>query len=303
MPRVLTIDDSRTLRAIVRDTLTHHRFDVVEARNGSEGLEKARLTRPDAILLDLHMPVMDGRETLLRLREDPETEAIPVIILTTEAAQEAVVELVKMGLAGYVVKPFQAADLIAKLKRAIALGEGAAPPARTTRDTASTTQTLAGPEDVVQEDMDAASGAGEVVPADTSAPSGTGRRPVLLAVDDTPDVLDLLEEYLAEGVEFVRASSGLEAVNLIQGSTPDAVLLDLDMPGATGADVFRETAELLKSHGSLVWGMASSSEEDDITRARRAGIRNFLAKPFDESELAGIADTIRQRAAPDAPGR
>ncbi len=79
---------------------------VLEAANGREGVDLARAHRPDLVLLDGTMPVMDGREALAELRRDPLTKGIPVIMLTAETGRELVVEIARLGVSGYIVKPF-----------------------------------------------------------------------------------------------------------------------------------------------------------------------------------------------------
>lgn len=83
MKRVLLVDDMLVIRALVRVYLMEFGFDFVEARNGEEGLTLARHQRPDLIITDLQMPVMDGAEFLRLLRADPALEAVPVIVLST----------------------------------------------------------------------------------------------------------------------------------------------------------------------------------------------------------------------------
>ncbi|HEV7730903.1 MAG TPA: response regulator [Candidatus Binatia bacterium] len=107
MKKVLTIDDSKVVRSMVTRHLQPYGCEVVEATNGQEGVEAAKLHQPDLILLDVTMPVMDGKQALAAIRADAATKALPVIMLTAESGRELVVEIVKLGVNGYIVKPFQ----------------------------------------------------------------------------------------------------------------------------------------------------------------------------------------------------
>jgi two-component system cell cycle response regulator len=79
---------------------------IIEAADGQEGVSVAKKERPDLVLLDVTMPVMDGRQALVALRADAVTKSIPVIMLTAESSQELVSDLLKLGVQGYIVKPF-----------------------------------------------------------------------------------------------------------------------------------------------------------------------------------------------------
>lgn len=107
MKRVLTVDDSKVVRSMVARHLAPYGCEVIEAANGQQGVEEARQHKPDLILLDITMPVMDGRQALAELRKDAATKAIPVIMLTAESGKDMVVEVVKLGVTGYIIKPFQ----------------------------------------------------------------------------------------------------------------------------------------------------------------------------------------------------
>ncbi len=124
--KILSIDDSRTIRMIVTRTLKNHDCIVIEASNGEEGLIAAAAEKPDAILLDITMPVMDGVTMLTKLREDPALKDIPVIMLTAESSRENVAHIARLGVRDYLVKPFKEEQLIEKLGRIIPLAQTAA---------------------------------------------------------------------------------------------------------------------------------------------------------------------------------
>ena len=123
--RILSVDDSKTIRMIVKRTFAPYDAIVSEAANGEEGLAKAA-EKPDLIVLDITMPVMDGVTMLTKLKEDPELKNIPVIMLTAESGRENVAFIAKLGVRDYLVKPFKDEQLIEKVARVVPLQKKAA---------------------------------------------------------------------------------------------------------------------------------------------------------------------------------
>jgi CheY-like chemotaxis protein/anti-anti-sigma regulatory factor len=119
--KILTVDDSKTIRMIVRKALQSFDCEVSEAENGVEGLAAATKQRPDLIVLDITMPVMNGIEMLDRLKSDSDLKAIPVIMLTAESGKDNVLNIVKKGVKDYMVKPFKGEELIERIKKVMPL--------------------------------------------------------------------------------------------------------------------------------------------------------------------------------------
>jgi len=104
--RVLVVDDEDTIRLLCRVNLSASGIEVLEAADGTAGLEMARTERPDLILLDVMMPGIDGWEVARRLGADAATRDIPIVFLTARAGQEDRHLGEEAGAVGYVVKPF-----------------------------------------------------------------------------------------------------------------------------------------------------------------------------------------------------
>jgi CheY-like chemotaxis protein len=120
--QVLVVDDNADVRQYVRQVLTPE-FSVLEAADGTEGAEKAREHLPDVILADVMMPSVDGYEMTRRLKDHPETAAIPVIMVTARASAEEEVEGLQVGADDYVTKPFDADVLRQRVGGVITLQE------------------------------------------------------------------------------------------------------------------------------------------------------------------------------------
>jgi diguanylate cyclase (GGDEF)-like protein len=117
--RVLVADDEEDIRAFLEITLGLAGFEVLQARDGVEALELARAEVPDIVVLDVMMPRMDGLETLRRLREDARTEHLPVLLLTARALKQHAVEGLDAGADDYLSKPFDADELLARIRAAV----------------------------------------------------------------------------------------------------------------------------------------------------------------------------------------
>ena len=119
--KVLTVDDSKTIRMIVKKAFKQYDCEMFEAENGVEGLAMTAKEKPDLIVLDITMPVMNGIEMLERLKSEATLKDIPVIMLTAESGKDNVMQIVKMGVKDYMVKPFKGEDLIGRVEKIIKL--------------------------------------------------------------------------------------------------------------------------------------------------------------------------------------
>jgi DNA-binding response OmpR family regulator len=119
--KILTVDDSKTIRMIVKKAFASYNCTMFEGENGVEGLAIAAKEKPDLIILDITMPVMTGTEMLEKLKTEKELKDIPVIMLTAESGKDNVMKIVKMGVKDYMVKPFKGEQLIERAKGIIKL--------------------------------------------------------------------------------------------------------------------------------------------------------------------------------------
>ena len=119
--KILTVDDSKTIRMIVKKAFKPYNCELFEGENGVEGLAIAAKEMPDLIILDITMPVMTGIEMLGKLKAESDLKDIPVIMLTAESGKENVMQIVKMGVKDYIVKPFKGEQLIERAKNILKL--------------------------------------------------------------------------------------------------------------------------------------------------------------------------------------
>ena len=114
---ILTVDDSTSMRQMVKATLVSAGYGVVEAADGQEALDYARENSVDLVISDVNMPRMDGITLIGELRQLPAYRLVPMLMLTTESSQEKKMEGKRMGATGWIVKPFNPTQLLATLKR------------------------------------------------------------------------------------------------------------------------------------------------------------------------------------------
>ncbi len=106
MKSCLVVDDSRVIRMVARKILEELSFEVIEAEDGKVALDACTKSLPDAVLLDWNMPVMDGLEFLVALRQLPGNESVQVIFCTTENDLEHIQKAIAAGANEYIMKPF-----------------------------------------------------------------------------------------------------------------------------------------------------------------------------------------------------
>ncbi len=114
---VLLVEDNEDNLVVYRTILEHVGYRVVEARDGEEGVLRARQERPDLILMDISIPKIDGWEATQRLKSDSETDSIPIIALTAHALEEDRQKALQAGCDGYLAKPVEPRRVVQEVER------------------------------------------------------------------------------------------------------------------------------------------------------------------------------------------
>jgi two-component system chemotaxis response regulator CheY len=117
--KILSVDDSASIRQMVKMTLSGAGYDVLLAGDGMEGLNAAQATSVDMVLTDLNMPVMNGLTLIRELRKLPAYRGVPIVFLTTESDAEMKKEAKAAGATGWITKPFQQDQLVALVKKVL----------------------------------------------------------------------------------------------------------------------------------------------------------------------------------------
>ena len=120
---ILVVEDQADNRRILRDLLGNAGYELVEAESGEEALTAVETKRPDLILMDIQLPVMDGYEATRRIRSKPELRSIPIIAVTSYALAGDEAKALAIGCNAYVAKPFSPRALLGKVREQLALVE------------------------------------------------------------------------------------------------------------------------------------------------------------------------------------
>ena len=113
---ILVVEDQKDNRQILRDLLTNAGFEMIEAENGEDAVASAQARRPDLILMDIQLPILDGYEATRRIKADPDLKSIPIIVVTSYALSGDEDKARLAGCDDYVAKPFSPRQLLAKIK-------------------------------------------------------------------------------------------------------------------------------------------------------------------------------------------
>ena len=118
--KIVLAEDEPQIARLIEFKLRKEGYQVTWKENGEEALEAIKAEKPDLVLLDVMMPVMDGYEVLRQIKEDENLKSIPVIMLTARAQERDVVKGIDLGAQDYITKPFHPAELLVQVKRILA---------------------------------------------------------------------------------------------------------------------------------------------------------------------------------------
>ena len=195
-PTVLVAEDDPNASELLTQYVSSAGYEVRHAFDGEQAVSMAHEIRPSAITLDIMLPKKDGWKVLAELKSNPDTRAIPVVIVSVTDDQQLAFSL---GAIDFLMKPVDKEEFSGVLQRAVG--------------------------------------------------SAVGRMRTVLVVDDEPDTVELVADLLhGLGIEVLKAYGGNEGVAIAIERRPDAIILDLMMPGVTGFDVVRRLREDPQAH-------------------------------------------------------
>ena len=113
---ILVVEDQEDNRQILRDLLTNGGYDMIEAENGQDAITAAEASRPDLIVMDIQLPLLDGYEATRRIKANPDLKSIPIIVVTSYALSGEEVRARRAGCDAYVAKPYSPRQLLAKIR-------------------------------------------------------------------------------------------------------------------------------------------------------------------------------------------
>jgi DNA-binding NtrC family response regulator len=260
MARILTVDDSRSVRMIVVREVQSMGHEVEEAEDGEKGLEKLEAGSFDLVILDVTMPVLDGPGMLAKMRE--RGNKTPVLMLTSESKRSIIAALMKSGISDYILKPFKPEELQAKIKKALHI----------TGDPSSEEAALAA--------LPSASpaSAGAISPAE-------GKLGVdILVVDDMENVQKRLRQMVPENITMKGVLNAQTALTICRERVFRVILMDNDMPDVNSTSLMRQIRVLQPRTVILAMFVRTNANVADL--AKKSGFDGSILKPFD----AGAVD-------------
>jgi DNA-binding response OmpR family regulator len=279
-PKILSVDDSKAVRMLLARLFRPFACELCEAANGEEGLAVAARERPDLIILDYNMPVMDGVSMLQRLREDADLRRTPVIMLTAESSAENIATVARLGVRDYITKPFTEELLLAKVARVVSLVE------RPTHDGHASRP------DPNSERAGNAQGPATKLAEGSSTPSTAPlQRASVLVVDDSRTMrLSLIRALNDLGFDNIKeAKNGRQALELVLKERFDLMLLDMEMPEMNGMEVLLALKNNAELGGLPVIVISGADQIENAVKCIEAGAEDYLPKPFNPTLLRARA--------------
>ena len=271
-PKILSVDDSKTVQMALARLFGPFECELCEARNGADGLAVAAREKPDLIILDSNMPVMDGVKMLQRLRGNAELKHTPVIMLTSDSGSENIATVARLGVRDYVNKPFKDDVLLAKVARVIPLvARAVTEEHRGTSKRRSTSQT------------ERANG--------LAASAATLQQASVLVVDDSRTMrLSMVGALKDLGFYNIKeAKNGRQALELARSESFDLMLLDMEMPEMNGMEVLLALKNEPKLSGLPVIVISAADQVETAVKCIEAGAEDYLPKPFNPTLLLARA--------------
>lgn len=264
--RILIIEDNPANLDLMVYLLQAFGYEVLTAQDGKEGLESAMRERPDLIICDIQMPVMDGYEVVRRLKEDPELVKLPVIAVTAFAMAGDRQKIMTAGFDGYLTKPIEPETFTQEMQALLPSG---------------------------------LSGKTAVSYSETSdSPNPRLQIETILVVDDQPVNLELAASLLGSfGYKVIRAQGMKMALERVRDIAPDLILSDVCMNDGSGYELIQAVKKDSRlSSIPFVFITSTAVSERERTKGLSLGAARFLFRPLESQELLReIQDCLREQ--------
>ncbi|HVP86222.1 MAG TPA: PleD family two-component system response regulator [Rhizomicrobium sp.] len=271
--RVLVVDDILSNVKLLEAKLTAEYFEVVTGFNGMEAIAKTEECAPDIILLDVMMPGMDGFEACRRIKSNPKTAHVPVIMVTALDQPSDRVAGLEAGADDFLTKPVDDAALFARVRSLVRLKMMT----DELRMRESTGQSM-----------------GLIDPAETlieSAPSGR-----ILIIEDRPESVAWFNNALKPANEVAAVDTFEEALVRVKGGDYDLIVVSLGMRGFDGLRLCSQLRSLPEGRNVPILVVVSEGERRKLTQALEMGVNDYLTRPVDKNELtARVRTQLRKK--------
>jgi two-component system cell cycle response regulator len=270
--RVLVVDDILSNVKLLEAKLSAEYFEVVSAYNGQEALTKVEEQEPDIVLLDVMMPGMDGFEVCRRIKNNPKTAHLPVVMVTALDQPSDRVAGLDAGADDFLTKPVDDAALFARVRSLVRLKMMT----DELRLREATGQNM-----------------GLVDPAETLVEaSPTGR---LLVIEDRPESVAWFTSALTPANEVSSADTFEEALVRVRGGDFDLIVVSLGLRGFDGLRLCSQLRSLPEGRNVPILVLVSDGDRRKLTQALEMGVNDYLTRPVDKNELVARVRTNLRR--------
>lgn len=274
--RILIVDDEPVNVKLLEAQIPQDLYEITRACNGFEGLEKVTQNPPDLVLLDIMMPGMNGYEVTRKLKSDPISKYIPVILVTALGGIEDKIKGLEAGADEFLNKPVQRIELLARARSLIRFKE--------LQEQFASRSQVEGAYKCGTED------------GESTAISSAPQR-VLVVEDDAQDA-KLVHYYLNEtplDLEFI--SNGTDALARMEKNNIDLILLDILLPGLDGFEICRQLKTRDRTRNTQILVTTCLSDLQSKAKSFELGADDILIKPINGSELKIRVNTLLRKKA------
>lgn len=271
--RVLVVDDILSNVKLLEAKLAAEYFEVVTAYNGEEALAKTEEHEPDIILLDVMMPGMDGFEVCRRIKSNPKSAHVPVVMVTALDQPSDRVAGLDAGADDFLTKPVDDAALFARVRSLVRL--------KMMTDELRMRETTG-------------QSMGLIDPAETLCETApTGR---ILIIEDRPESVAWFQEALAPDNEISAVDMFEEAVVRVRGGDFDLIVISLGLRGFDGLRLCSQLRSLPEGRNVPILVVVSDGDKRKLTQALEMGVNDYLTRPVDKNELlARVRTQLRKK--------
>jgi len=268
-PTILLVEDSEPAIIQIKDMLESNRYVVHAARSGAEALQILTEMTPDAMILDLQMPQMDGFELLEKIRNFEKTKSVPVLILTAKHITKEDIKFLKNNNIHQLI---QKGD-VQRQALLQAVYNMVAKPVSSPKDSKPETPNLK---------------------PETPNPKSETRNPkhTVLIVEDNPDNMTTVKAVLADKYIVHEAVNGLQAVEVAGEQVPDLILMDIALPEIDGIEAFKKIRNNLRLQHIPIIALTASAMLSDRETILAHGFEAYIPKPIDEKQFFEILNKV-----------
>jgi two-component system cell cycle response regulator len=274
-PKILVVDDVPENVKLLAACLTSEEYEIYKAYNGEEALEQVQATLPDLILLDIMMPGIDGYEVTRRLKNNPETKHIPIILVTALDGSDNKAKGMEAGADEYLTKPVNMTELLARVKSMLRLGQY--------REQLAIRKVSEQP-------------FGGKMQLEQPLEEVTWSQRVLLVEDDEKDAKLIKDVLETETYDLIHVSTGEEAISVALSQKIDLILLDIFLPGIDGFEVCARIKDIKETNDIQVVIITCMDDLESKIRGVELGADDYLIKPINKREIrARVKALLRKK--------